>query len=157
MKKIVKNCIILILLCIVGVLGYLIINNLNKIEIDYYSDSYVGTINDKGILKERQTYEIVTNINRLKEILNQVDGNVDYSKFDYSFFEENNLLFIEGGIGASVEKLKVNSKEINVNIYYSSPLLSDEDEVNFKVIIIPITKKNINVNIKKELYPDIMW
>lgn len=89
-------------------------------------------------------------------ILDKVKNTEYRNSFDNTFFENNNLLVIEGEVNSEVHECEVNNENANVTIYTASPLATADEEFNFNLYLIPINKNipDNNINVEVTTYPD---
>lgn len=124
---------------------------------DYYKLSYSASYGSPSVLKDKSRYEIVTNQTRLNEILNKIDNEESAEKFNDDFFENKNLLVVNGGVNSKINKLKINKTEANIEIYYASPLTSLDTIWKHDIYLIPVSKDVTDINIEKSVYPDRVY
>lgn len=151
MKKIISLSFIIMM-----IVGLFVLTGCNKKYEKYYKTTYSSTYNSIGILNGKN-YEIVTNRTRLNEICSKVSNNEYSKKIDDTFFKNNNLLVIEGGIESEINKIDVTETKANIEIYYGSPLVSADEKLDFDIYLVPIGKEVKDINVVTSVFPDRMY
>ena len=122
----------------------------------YYKVSYESTYRTRSYLKyQNNNYEIVDNQKRAKEILKKIKHNEFIEIFNDDFFYNSNLVFFEGGIGASVQECEIKDDSIKFLIYNATPLTSIDQKWDFNMFFVPINKKLTNIDIHCTVYPGV--
>ena len=106
-----------------------------------------------NILNNSDNYVIVSDESELNNILNKVDAN-KFKQFNEDFFINNKLLIVQAGINPEMHKLKIRKSKIDVTIYFATPLMSADQENEYNLYIIPISKDINNYNVERMPYPN---
>ena len=107
--------------------------------------------------KSYVSYDTLVDYNKILNSYRLVVKNTEHKNtFDNTFFENNNLLVIEGEVNSEVHECEVNNENANVTIYTASPLATADEEFNFNLYLIPINKNipDNNINVEVTTYPD---
>ena len=132
-----------------------IIDTLSSYE-KYYTISYTGSPNNHFSLPN-PFYKIVKNKSELDSIYKDLKSSLYSEIFDDNYFKNNDLLIIPGAIDSTINSLIVTNSEVNVVIYYASPLTTADQEFNYNVFFIPINKSVKNITINDQDYPDRVY
>lgn len=160
MKKGVKIGVGIILIIIIAIIVTLIIFNTKEEEIikeyNLYTIMYSASYNNYKVLDNKENFRVIKDTESLNLILDKVKNTEYKNTFDNIFFENNNLLVIEGEVNSEVHECEVNNENANVTIYTASPLATADEEFNFNLYLIPISKniKDSNIIVEVTEYPD---
>lgn len=149
-KKVIITCIlVVVIICIVLLIKVI---NSDKSQ-SYYTVTYLATDNTYDILNNSDNYVIVSDESELNNILNKVDAN-KFKQFNEDFLINNKLLIVQAGINPEMHKLKIRKTKIDVTIYFATPLMSADQENEYNLYIIPISKDINNYNVERMPYPN---
>ena len=146
MKKGVKIGVGISLIIVFAIIVTLLIFNTKEEEIikeyNLYTIMYSASYNDYKVFEDEEKFRVIKD----------------------TFFENNNLLVIEGEVNSEVHECEVNNENANVTIYTASPLatadeefnFTADEEFNFDLYLIPINKNipDNNINVEVTTYPD---
>lgn len=155
-KKVILVIIAIIILITIVTALILIIKQKerNKKYDEYYKITYSASYNTANVLGNDKQYEIVTNKDRFKEIMNKVTNKEYDKKFDEKFFKNKNLLVIEANIDPEINKIKIDETKAEITIYYGTPLTTEDEILEFNLYLIPVDKEVESVNLEISPYPD---
>ncbi len=125
-------------------------------EPKYYKVSYKAKADAESKLGD-ETYEFIEAKSRLDVLMEDVEDKSIASKFDENFFKEKSLLIIAGGIDSTINKLEFKDISVTAEIYYASPLTSEEELQSFDYYLIPVEKSVYCVNLDTSIYPDRVY
>lgn len=160
MKKGVKIGVGIILIIIIAVIVTLLIFNTKEEQIikeyNLYTIMYSASYKDYKVFEDEENFRVIKDPGNLNLILDKVKNTEHKNTFDNTFFENNNLLVIEGEVNSEVHECDVNNENANVTIYTASPLATADEEFNFNLYLIPINKNipDNNINVEVTTYPD---
>ena len=123
---------------------------------DFYTITYTTSYSKYKVFEEGKNYDVIKDKESLNLILDQVKNTEYKNTFDNNFFENNNLLVIEAEINPELNKCEINSEKVDILIYVAAPMVVEDQEFNFNLYLIPISK-NIsedNINVEVTIYPD---
>ena len=155
-KKVIISCIVLaVIICIILLIK--IISSVKNANYEsYYTVTYSATANTYDILNNSDGYVIVNEKSELDNILNKVNTN-SFKQFNEDFFINNKLLIIQAGISPEIHKLNIEQNNIDVTIYYATPMISVDEQKEYNLYLIPISKDINNYNVEKMPYPDRVY
>ena len=152
-KKVIITCILVVaIICIVLLIKVI---NSDKSQ-SYYTVTYLATDNTYDILHNSDNYVVVSDESELDNILTKIDTN-KFKHFNEDFFLNNKLLVVQAGIDPEMHKLKIRKTKIDVTIYFATPLMSADQENEYNLYIIPISKDINNYNVEKMPYTDRIY
>lgn len=125
---------------------------------EYYNVVYKSNYGKGSFLKTGNNgYEIVDNYERAREIFKKISHKEYIDIFNADFFENNNLVFFDGKVGAEVQDYTINDNKIEFLIYNDAPLTSMDEEWDFNIFFVPTNKDLTDIDIECEVYPNRLY
>lgn len=158
MKKNLKIYLgIILIFVILGVCAIVFYFQSKKVNNKSYSTiTYLANYNTRDVLNNSKEYEIVTEKNRLDEILKKVNSS-EFSEINDDFFKNQSLLVIQAGLNPEIHKLKIKDTKVDISIYEDTPEISVDQMLTFSLYLIPINKNVNNCNVEISPYPNRIY
>ncbi len=158
MKKNLKIYLGIILIFVILVVCAIVFYYQNKKINDksYSTVTYSASYNTYDVLNNSKEYEIVTEKNRLDEILKKVNSS-EFSEFNDDFFKSQNLLVIQAGLDPEIQELKIKDTKVDISIYEDTPEISVDQMLTYNLYLIPISKNVKNCNVEISPYPNRVY
>ena len=137
-----------------------------KETVEEYSLEYNATYNTSSVLDTDKQYKVIENYSEFNEVLDKISNEFSNSnasnsmnewKFNKEFFENKNVLVVEGGIGSTINNIEVKENKIDVQIYCATPLTTEDTTHTFNLYFIPINKGVNDVSVDISGYPDRLY